>query len=264
MSRMPQKPRHGAFTLIELLVVITIIALLIAMLLPALAHARDAAVITRCQSNLRQIAVAMITYENDHGRMPPSPWEAGETECFPAVIKGIMLDTRPLYAPYMNVDFFACPNVRPWRPSQSDRAVVTVDYVLTPGYYGDGRGDLHNFTFDNLWVCSDSPWNYNGHDMTVLAGDKAFRNPIPGMARFIVNHPGRSEAYQEWSPPGFAGSAFIALGSLEEDLLAPTANNFAYTDGHVSLFGPYSDGLIPVPTRQVSRNGSSYLLPTVP
>jgi len=61
---MPRKPK--GFTLVELLVVIGIIALLIAILLPALSRAREQAKNTQCLSNLRQLAMVYQFYANDN------------------------------------------------------------------------------------------------------------------------------------------------------------------------------------------------------
>jgi prepilin-type N-terminal cleavage/methylation domain-containing protein len=65
--------KNKAFTLIELLVVISIIALLIAILLPALRSAREQAQTVKCLTQLRQIGTAIVSYAADHHDWGPYP-----------------------------------------------------------------------------------------------------------------------------------------------------------------------------------------------
>ncbi len=62
--------RFGGFTLVELLVVIAIIGVLIALLLPAIMQARDAAETTACLNNLRQIGLGLNNYHELNGHFP--------------------------------------------------------------------------------------------------------------------------------------------------------------------------------------------------
>ncbi len=64
--------KQNSFTLIELLVVVAIIAVLVAMLLPALSKAREQAKILSCGSNLKQIGMGFHQYSNDHQGQFPS------------------------------------------------------------------------------------------------------------------------------------------------------------------------------------------------
>jgi prepilin-type N-terminal cleavage/methylation domain-containing protein len=104
--------RRRAFTLVELLVVIGIIALLIAILLPALNKARENSRRIRCLSNMRQLTIAWLNYaQGNRGKLVGSntrdPWDW--------VQSGDTLDsikTGLLYPYVNNTEVYKCPNDR--------------------------------------------------------------------------------------------------------------------------------------------------------
>jgi prepilin-type processing-associated H-X9-DG protein/prepilin-type N-terminal cleavage/methylation domain-containing protein len=134
-----------SFTLIELLVVVAIIAVLVAMLLPALASAREMGRRTVCGNNLKQIGLAFIYYaEENHGKLPPGiyyPTPGRWDNCYAwddPYLQLYLPDNRIRNGPYGSVgtdvpgsNVFVCPSDKVKRSGQD-----TQPYWMRPKSYG--------------------------------------------------------------------------------------------------------------------------------
>lgn len=225
--------RNRGFTLVELLVVIAIISLLAAMLFPVLARARDKARQAACQSNLKQIGVALAMYRTDHDdvncpcRQCPVP-DPEPTGFYPP-------DTW--WAPY---DPSVPPNAPPgpnWQPG-----------LLFP-YVGSVA----------LFKCPAAPEWQCSYAMSYVSGsphaDARLYPVIAGMPDALVSSPAeRLAVWDHCRTPGCAGAAgpgdgghppFVPFaGDPESELHYPLRHhggaNFLYHDGHVKWLRPTS------------------------
>lgn len=145
-SRSPHPGERG-FTLVELLVVIAIIGILIALLLPAVQAAREAARRSQCTNNLKQIGVALHNYADVHKRFPMGTLSGSGRFSFPQwphVLYFLLpyVEQQPLYQGLQKAQSY--PNNFPWTVASSGAAydswpkeITGVSTYICPS---DGRG----------------------------------------------------------------------------------------------------------------------------
>ncbi len=217
---MPGRKRSWppAFTLIELLVVIAIIAILAALLLPALAGAKERAKRIGCVNNVRQFLLAAHMYANEENQLLPSGASDSRTP------NGVLDDSIPVLSAYMrtqmvhyagNYKVLGCPSLG--SPFNTETGWYEAGYGYVMGY--NYLGGHANTPWELL--PGGEPW-FSPQKLTELSTNVGPMSPLitdmndwsPGYGGSVVPHArnGAVQAAGDYSNPSASGAAAADLG----------------------------------------------------
>jgi prepilin-type N-terminal cleavage/methylation domain-containing protein len=220
----------SAFTLIELLVVIAIIAILAAMLLPALARAKEAAYRAACKSNLHQAGVSlMIIADDNHGLLPDLRFQPYSTAIKIPGSSGIASGYWP-----WDLNYTFCTNMM-----RAGALRATFYCPGNPAFNADAVWNFPNYRIGGyLWfvpgvgfLAGMSPyWQTNIAGMMVPPSKSVLCSDVTGQD---VNAVAGINKWSHWAAGGLPAKYYQRCNHLTPGNL-PAGNNQVYLDGHVA------------------------------
>ncbi len=225
------RPTRG-FTLVELLVVIAIIGVLIALLLPAVQQAREAARRMQCSNNLKQLGLAIHNYHDTYNSFPGGTygccWGTWQVSILPYIEQSAMYENYNITDKFatsdsrysgadntdvttIELDALTCPSDTPNRPLGS---VTSHNYGANYGNTGYAQGTVNSVTFKGApfaYVSTNSPDKYFG-----------FRDITDGTANTILfaeklQGEGKDLRAYSWWGDGSSVTGYQTPNSTEPD-----------------------------------------------
>jgi prepilin-type N-terminal cleavage/methylation domain-containing protein/prepilin-type processing-associated H-X9-DG protein len=213
------------FTLVELLVVIAIIGILAAILLPALAKAREAARRAACVNNLKQMGLLLELYGNENKGMFPPLDNFDERFMFDSTVV------------YPDPNIMGCPSNPEYDPEVTFR--LTSNTTLSDGSYQSiaipyAEGDVHpNCMVAQSYVYVAHMITNNSEMLAGLASIRAMGQALP--ISYFATNGWRSRAQQNLASFGFTGSGNLRTSYVYG--LQPGIDRYLISDINVVMAG---------------------------